>query len=350
MYLNPNIFFIIKDAQLIVWDYQNHQQFVIEPKYLERLLLWAKTIPETLSPLDEELENGLLLVREKPEETAWGWDLLSHIYHMGTSNIPDKILTPEEWIESYVSYCQEIAENPPTLKPQNGQVLSLMDPDITLLETTNLIDVYYKRKTSRSFHGKSITLTQLSTLLYFSFGIIHKEWPDMNGLKQYGVRKAFPAGGGLHAEETYIVILRVDGLEPGIYHYDDADHSLRFIEHGFFEQDIIDLLSSQYYAKGLAVGIFLTSQFDKYWWKYPHSRGYRPALLDIGHASQTCLLTATGLGLNTWLTAAFHDEGIRKLLDLKETSESPLLFIGIGHGDNDTLDPKIREVLELKQK
>lgn len=345
MHINPNLFFLFKDGDFVVWDYQNHQQFALEDAYFERLKLWSQGKVTQPSPIDEELLGANLLSTIPISQGEWGWDLLSHIFHKGTSDISENILTAEQWTESYLDYCAMIAKNPLPIVLSNANI-ELPTADVSLLKTTDLIDVFYKRKTCRSFHSELITLSQLSTLLYFSFGNIHKEWPDLDGLQQLGIRKAFPSGGGLHPEEVYIVVLRVEGLEAGVYHYDCINHRLRLVKTGFFEQKVVELVCSQYFAEGIAVGLFLTSKFEKSWWKYPHSRGYRVCLLDMGHASQTCLLTASGLGLHTWVSGAFSDSNIRTFLELESETEFPLFFIGIGHGDNDSLNPKIRKALE----
>lgn len=344
MHLNPNLFFLFKDGELVVWDYQNHQQFALEDAYFDRLKQWAQGKVETLLPIDEEMREAKLLSATSLAQGQWGWDLLSHIFHTGTSDIAEDILTAEQWTESYLDYCATIAKDPPKILPSQATI-DLPPINLDLLKTTNLIETFYQRKTCRSFQGDPITFAQLSTLLYFSFGVIHKEWPDLDGLQQLGVRKAFPSGGGLHPEEAYIVVLNVDGLAPGVYHYDCLNHRLRLVKTGFFQQRVVELVCSQYFAEGIAVGLFLTSKFEKSWWKYPHSRGYRVCLLDMGHASQTCLLTATSLGLNTWVSGAFSDRGIREFLQLESETEFPLFFIGIGYGDNDSLNPKIRKAL-----
>lgn len=287
MKLNPNLFFIMKEGKIIVWDYKHHQQFSLEKEYLDRLLAWSSGEAQGLTPLDQILKETCLIEEDHSTAHEWGWDILSHIYHIGTSDIPSKIASPEQWIDDYVSYCQQIAATFPKDDDRYPDAISLPKMDEELLKVSLLKDVLYQRKTCRSFYGMSMTLNQLSTLLYLSFGMIHKEWNDLEGLQQFGLRKAYPSGGGLHGEEIYLVVLRVDQLKNGIYHYDSQHHQLRLIRQGFFELELIHLMHDQWFIEGLSVGVFLTSQFQKTWWKYPHSRGYRVSLLDMGHASQT---------------------------------------------------------------
>ena len=38
-----------------------------------------------------------------------------------------------------------------------------------------------------------------------------------------------PSGGGLHALEIYPVVQNMDGLEPGLYHYNPGEHTLETV-------------------------------------------------------------------------------------------------------------------------
>lgn len=343
MHVNPYLFFLIKEGQHIVWDYQNHKQFSLEPEYLERLRLWSTGIPPSPSLLDKELEAANLIAKERFEPEEWGWDELSKIYHIGTKNIANHLMdmNKEEWAKNYLAYCQTIATHPPDFHTRKeGQTFLLPSPTLSLLEESNFLEVVKRRKTCRTFKGEPISLDQLSTLLYVSLGPIHEQWADLeeNGLQILGRRKAFPSAGGIHPEEAYVIALNINGLAPGVYHYNSVDHNLTLVNQQLSEPELIKLLYGQYFAEGLSFGIFLTSRFEKGWWKYPNSRGYRVIFMDIGHASQTILLTATALGMETWLTGAFGDTKVEKFLNLTTSTEQPLLFIGAGAGDNYTID------------
>lgn len=353
MYINPYLFFLVKDGQFIVWDYQRHKQFSLETEYADRLRLWSASNIQDASPLDQELEEAGLITKEPIETNEWGWDELAKIYHIGSKNISDHLmtLTQEQWIDNYLNYCDSISSHPPVFHTKKeGKTVLLPQPNLSLLEKNGFLETMKERKTSRSFNGDPISLDQLSTLLYVSLGPLHEKWTDLedNGLQVLGRRKSFPSAGGLHPEEAYIIALNVEGLRPGIYHYDSIEHHLTLIETNFSEQELISLLYGQYFAQGLAAGIFLTARFEKGWWKYAHSRGYRVIFMDIGHASQSILLTATAVGLETWLTGAFGDTQVEKFLKLTSPTEQPILFIGVGHGDNQTVDSHILSRLKKK--
>lgn len=355
MKVNPHLFFIFKDGDIVAWDYKNHQQFVLTPAYFERLLLWSKTQDHTMTEIDEELAAGQLLVNSSPPFENWGWDVLAQIYHIGTKDLGEHLSTldAEQWTQQYLDFCNNLSKEQLELFTyKEGPTIPLPAPNFDLFNTKTFLDALRNRKTCRSFNGQSVNLETLSTLLFTSLGPLHGEWSDLKDhhLSELGIRKAFPSGGGLHPEEGYIVALEVEGLEKGVYHYRFHEHQLTLIRQGDFEDKLVELLCGQYYLKGIAFGLFLSARFEKSWWKYPHSRGYRVVMLDIGHASQTILLTATTLGLNTWLSAAFNDTGVDKLLGIQKNSEASLFFIGIGHGDNSSLNPAMIDRLKEKSK
>ncbi len=109
----------------------------------------------------------------------------------------------------------------------------------------------------------------------------------------------------MHPSEPYVVIMNVAGLDPGVYHYRSDRHELIRIGEPIVNGDLGGLLCGQSFADNLAYGVFLTTRFDKMWWKYPHSRAYRVALLDIGCLIQTFQLVNTALDIQSWRQATF---------------------------------------------
>ena len=142
------------------------------------------------------------------------------------------------------------------------------------------------------------------------------------GVKSYGYRRTSPSGGSLQTVEPYLVNLTISGLPVGVYHYHSIDHRLTRIDGELPAADLGPLLASQNFANDLGFAVFMVARFDKMWWKYPHSRSYRVALMDVGHLSQTFHLACTGYGLKTWLTAAFYDEEIARRLRLDPTRQA----------------------------
>ncbi|MDF2529608.1 MAG: hypothetical protein K0Q57_488 [Gammaproteobacteria bacterium] len=336
-FVNEDLFFGLENDQVLVWDYRSHQQFLLDWPYFKELQSIASTHIPSDPAILEELIAANLVSEHPPAKSVWGWDLLSRIYHVGCQSVysRDEVGNQDELAKSYLEFCESIAETPPVLYPERaGKLVDLPEPDIGLLQKTSLFDALKQRKTCRAFYAESISLNELSAILFASFGLIHGEWKEFKelGLQGTAMRKASPASGGLHSEEAYIVAYRVDGLEPGLYHYRCQDHKLTQLKAGNFEQEVISLNMEQFFSEGLAFGVYITSRFDKIWWKYKHSRAYRVTMLDIGHVSQTFLLAASALGLNTWITGAFKDDKLEQFLGIDGNKEAALLYVGAGKG------------------
>lgn len=345
---------MLKEGKIIVWDYKNHKQFELDTSYFLRLLeISSGSQPFFNSVIDQELLQADL-VKLNSGEIDWKWDPLSKIFHFGTQVTKDDIKNncldnPKGFISQYINYCESsIAEMPQLFIEKKGSIVKLPDPDFTLFSHIDFLITLKKRRTSRSFNGKKISLLVLSTLLKVVFGEItesaNKDFKEI-GFDRVGLRKTSPSGGGLHPTEAYLLVKNVDGLDEGIYHYRAHKHELSKIS-SVQNTDLTEILCGQYFVDGLSFGIFLTSHLDKIWHKYQHSRAYRVALLDVGHISQTFQLVATALGLSTWLTGAFCDEEVIEILQLDNESEQPFFFVGAGYGCGSSFDETARNLIQ----
>lgn len=349
--LNPFLFFLIDKGNVIAWDYKNRQQYELEKEYYLRLLEWSHNSDLEKISIDNELEEAEL-ISASFAQVKWEWDVLSQIFHFGTkikeSDVSQQLIeNPEYFVAEHIALAQSSLNSSPNfLTEKEGKAFILPPPDLSRLSKTDFLQILKTRKTSRSFEGVSIGIDTLSTLLYVVFGDFHIEKDDYSqyGYRQVGMRKTSPSAGGLHSSEAYVLMLNIEGFKQGVYHYQAHRHVLTLIQESHITSRICKLLCGQYYTQQLSFGIFITSRFDKIWHKYPHSRAYRVALLDVGHLSQTFQLAATALGLQTWLTGAFLDDEVASLLHLEDEAEQPIFFVGAGIGDNSPLDPVAKKM------
>lgn len=341
-YLNPDLFFLIKEKSIYVWNYKKHEQYDLKEEYFNAL-------HDVEQGKHTHIQNGVLqdllesdLIRDKPYETIeWGWDDLSKIYHLGVSDVEGDVPeNREDWLKSYITFSESVIskeeQNKENINP-SGQIFDLPEPNLELLRKTTLWDSFKNRETTRQFNGQPISLENLSTILYLGFGKIHGEkWTKIEeaSLGTYGYRRAHPSGGALQPVEGYIFVFNIEGLDSGVYFYDSEKHNLIQINNEVPKQDVVEkFMCGQYYSEGLSFGIVLTAHFKKVWGKYAHSRAYRDVYLDAGHLSQTILLTATSLDIRTWISAWYKDKSLSSALMLPDISYVPILFMGFGHGE-----------------
>lgn len=198
----------------------------------------------------------------------------------------------------------------------------LPPPDINLLRMP-LGEVISRRRSGRSYGGGALSGQELVTLLAASAGVRETEQsPSM-------YRRNVANSGNLGSVELYPIILRANGIEPGFYHFDSVHHDLAVISRGHYAVWLRELALFQVEFAAAAAAVVVTSAYGRLTAKYG-VRGYKLALLDVGHVSQNFYLCATALGLDACATAGFVDEAINGALgiDGMETGASLVLLVG----------------------
>lgn len=348
VYINP-FFFIYPDQNyFVLWDYKNHTQFKLNKSYIDHLYHLTRSnlnlIPKKV--VEEFLDFGIISY-EPYNVSSWSWDILSQIFHIGTSNIFQKSESSDSFVRDYIFDCKTADQIDYQYIKFEGSKLFLTEVDLSLLEEKTFGSVLKDRMTSRSFEVNKMSYKEFSTLLFTSFGLFHGEWTQLTdlGLKPLSIRKTCASAGGLHPNEAFLVILSVETIKPGLYHYNVAENALTRLREGIFERDLLELLVQQPFAKNLSFGVFITCFFKKSWWKYKHSRAYRDCLIDVGHLSHNFQLISTALGLESWITGAFNDDEVKAFLSLEDTDASPLFFVGAGLGSRKFLPSSVAGVV-----
>jgi len=329
--LNPHLFLYPGNQGFILWDCLNHQQYEIDKPTLNALYDLSQG-QHTETHIDDFIEANICSTDPFPD-FEWGWDPLSKFYHVGVSDIfEDLHKSPDEFVKEYL----EIQEEDEARDEAPCDVLfkSEIAQD---LHNISFGEVLLKRKTTRQFDGSSLTIEKIGELLYASCGEIHGEWKEIQeaGYKTSARRRAFPSGGALYPFRVFLIAIRVEGLSAGVYEYSPRQNGLKFVKdlRGIeIDSKLTDILCSQYFCEGLAAGIVFVPSFERAWGKYPHSRSYRDVFLEIGHCSQSVLLAATALDMQTWMTAAFKDEKLKSFLGIDNLGVYPLCYIGVGKG------------------
>jgi putative peptide maturation dehydrogenase len=195
-----------------------------------------------------------------------------------------------------------------------------------------LYDALAARKTTRGYdRTRSLDLEQLALVLYEVWGC-HGTAPIVDEL--FALRRTSPSGGGMHPVEVYPLVVQVDGVEPGLYHYASGDHVLEQIQPvGGDELGTLatDVLCGQAYLASAHVLLVMTARFDRLHWKYrKHQKAYGSALMDAAHLSQTLYLVCADLGLGSFVTLAFNSSPLEELLAVDGVGEGVVAVAGCG--------------------
>lgn len=198
----------------------------------------------------------------------------------------------------------------------------------------------HARRTHRDFAKGKVSLENVSKLLHATWGVQGYLQTKAFGRLPY---KTSPSGGARHPGEVYLMALRVEGLERGIYHYQAEHHRLARLPGAATPRTASAYCADQAYVARAGALFIMTAVFARTMWKYGRARAYRAVLLDTGHLCQTFCLTATRLGLAPFSTAALKDSLIEKDLGLDGISESVLYIAGVGLLANGPHEPPLEK-------
>ncbi|MBI2023830.1 SagB/ThcOx family dehydrogenase [Candidatus Giovannonibacteria bacterium] len=190
------------------------------------------------------------------------------------------------------------------------------------LRDASLESAIINRKSEREFSGDSISLSELSALLFFGAGIVK------NGENNFFHRRSHPSGGARFPIETYFAALNVDGLKNGIYHYNVLNHAAEFLLDA--DRDIIGKLSVYEFVKKAALVIIFTMIPERSSRKYGNF-ALKVGLIEAGHIAENMYLVASALKLKGSAVGNISDNGVvEKLLDIDNSSEIAFYMLAYG--------------------
>ena len=215
---------------------------------------------------------------------------------------PPAIQRPERW----KTYPEVESVALPTAWPERG---------------ADLLAILQHRRSLRKFSAETISLAELALLLWASQGITGQAG-------SYFFRTA-PSAGALYPVETYLAVQRVEGLAPGLYHFDVQGFRLERLSALPPGRKLAEACLGQGFLAQAPVNFIWTAIFRRTMAKYGH-RGMRYILLDAGHICQNLLLAAGFLDLGGCPVAAFFDDEVNALLGVDGQEESVLYLASLG--------------------
>lgn len=176
-----------------------------------------------------------------------------------------------------------------------------------------------KRRSERSFSGKTMSLAELSHILRYSSGVTDK---------RTGLRAA-PSAGATYPIEVYPAINNVEGLTRGIYRYLVASHELELVREGDFRQEMALAALGERMLIEANVILVLSAIFQRTQRQY-RERTQRYVLLEAGHIAQNACLVTTSMGLGTCAIGAFHDMDFNHVVGVDGREESVVYLLAVG--------------------
>jgi SagB-type dehydrogenase family enzyme len=182
-----------------------------------------------------------------------------------------------------------------------------------------------ERLTATELKRVDLPLDVMATLLHYAYGITR---PVAEGGFPFGYR-AVPSGGALYPLELYFHAASVNGLTPGIYHYEPHANVVRRFVDGDQTELLAASMAQPELAREASALFFITALFERTTTKYGE-RGYRFALIEAGHVGQNLALCTAALGLSSTPIGGFFDRAIDDLLQIDGINHSALYLFAIG--------------------
>ncbi len=231
----------------------------------------------------------------------------------------------DEWAEMETDQKKKIS--PPPLQkpyPKDATLIDLVAPDDLTVGTMELIEAINRRKSRRKFTEASLTLEELSFLLWATQGV-----RSVFGDGAF-TRRTVPSGGSRHPFETYLLVNRVDGLEPGLYRYLPLDHKLCFLR---ADAELAEKVSAAcrgqtFVGKG-AVAFLWTVLPYRAEWRYTVA-AHKMIALDAGHLCQNLYLASEAIGAGTCAIGAFNQDEADAVLGVDGKEEFVIYIAPVG--------------------
>lgn len=217
---------------------------------------------------------------------------------------------------------------PPPLEkpyPENSTLVDLIRPESIGLGNLPLAKAIDQRQSQRKFTDKSLSLEELSFLLWSTQGV---KSIDPN---RVWTKRVVPSGGARHPLETYLIVNRVEGIQRGVYRYLPIEHKLLLVaEHG---QQLYKKVSSACYGQvfvGDSAVVFVWAVVPyRSEWRYSVV-AYKDILIEAGHVCQNLYLACEAIKAGACAIAAYDQKAMDALIEVDGEDEFTIYLAPVG--------------------
>ena len=178
-----------------------------------------------------------------------------------------------------------------------------------------------RRRSARQYRERPLDREELAALLWATQGLTLTT-------AHYQFRAA-PSAGALYPVETYLAVHRVQGVEPGIWHFRVRDFALELLKGGDVRRPMVEACLGQHFMGTASLVFIWTGMLNRSMWKY-RERAIRYLFLDAGHICQNLMLAATALDLGCCPVGAFFDDEVENLVQVDPDREVALYLASVG--------------------
>jgi len=233
----------------------------------------------------------------------------------------------EEWRKLETDQKKGVPPPPPQkLYPEDAKLIALVSPEQLTIGKMPLIEAIRNRRSRRVYTDEPFTLEELSFLLWATQGISKMTTRDVGEdlykalARSRAVLRTVPSGGARHPFETYLLVNRVAGVEPGLYRYLPLENKLCLLSADPELTRKVHEANYEQYVENSAVTFI--------WTAIPYRTEWRYSILspkciaqDSGHMCQNLYLACEAIGAGTCAVGAYDQEKMDKVLGVDGEEE-----------------------------
>jgi SagB-type dehydrogenase family enzyme len=221
---------------------------------------------------------------------------------------------------------QSLGEPPPPLqKPvaDGAEIIPLPPQSKWQIPPCDLQQAIAGRQSRRHFSGAALSLHELAFLLWSTQGVRAR-------LHETAVLRTVPSAGCRHPFETYLAVLQVEGLAPGIYRYLPLDQALVCeATPDQLAERLVAATRGQGFAAAAAVTFLWTALPVRTEWRYAEASA-KVIALDAGHLCQNLYLACEAIGAGTCAIAAYNQRLADELIGVDGEEELTVYLAPVG--------------------
>jgi SagB-type dehydrogenase family enzyme len=193
----------------------------------------------------------------------------------------------------------------------------------TGIGAVDLVAAMGARQSCRHFTPEPLELDELSFLLWATQGVRQQVAPG-------AVLRTVPSAGNRHALETYLAVLRVGDLPPGLYRYLPLEHQLLHVaDEEQMPQKLTEATLGQAFVGRAAVVFIWTAVPYRMEWRYGLA-AHKVIALDAGHVCQNLYLACEAIHAGTCAVAAYHQQLMDRLVRVDGNDEFTIYMAPVG--------------------
>ncbi|HUU05540.1 MAG TPA: SagB/ThcOx family dehydrogenase [Patescibacteria group bacterium] len=215
---------------------------------------------------------------------------------------------------------------PPPLQkpyPATDTLIDLLAPENMNIGKKTVFAAIKDRKTHRKFSRESLTLEELSFLLWATQGVHEID-------KLGRTMRTVPSAGARHPFETYLLVNRVKGLAAGRYRYLPLEHKLLPLAAGRVPEQLIaeSFWGQSFIASGAVIFVWTVIPYRSEWQYLMVSP--KMTALDAGHVCQNLYIACEAIGAGTCAVGMYDQERLDAMIGADGRQEFAVYAAPVG--------------------